>query len=169
MMMKKTLSSLKESAVSSFASKFALGADDIVESSVKIANELSDSGVSLNSLKNISNPKFLGPTQKEYGAYKSFANRMQQQADASFIGAGRYSDDVVKNVTDAINPNFKGKKAFDEAIINHQQDLFNAETYSLKNTNKDGIGIWGKAKKHPVIATSAVMGTAWGISELTEE
>lgn len=31
-----------------------------------------------------------------------------------------------------------------------------------------GINIWQKAKDHPVIATSLVMGTAWGISELTE-
>lgn len=27
----------------------------------------------------------------------------------------------------------------------------------------------GKAKKHPVIATGVVMGTAFGISELTED
>ena len=148
MMMKKTLNSLKNSAVSDFASKFSLGADDIVDSSVRMANELSDSGISLKSLKKGSN---------EYDAYKSF------------VKEGKYSDDVVKNVTDAINPNFTGQKAFDESIIDHQQDLFNAETYSLNNTEKDGIGIWGRAKKHPVITTAGVMGTAWGVSELIEE
>lgn len=37
------------------------------------------------------------------------------------------------------------------------------------NPDHSGINIWEKAKKHPVIATSLVMGTAWGISELTED
>ena len=37
------------------------------------------------------------------------------------------------------------------------------------NPDHSGIGIWQKAKKHPVIATSLVMGTAWGVSELTED
>lgn len=37
------------------------------------------------------------------------------------------------------------------------------------NPDHSGINIWEKAKKHPVIATSMVMGTAFGISELTED
>lgn len=37
------------------------------------------------------------------------------------------------------------------------------------NPDHSGIDIWGKAKRHPVIATATVMGTAFGISELTED
>lgn len=36
------------------------------------------------------------------------------------------------------------------------------------NPDHSGINIWEKAKRHPVIATSIVMGTAFGVSELTE-
>lgn len=149
MMMMKTLSSIKESAMMDALSGIGkLGADDIVDSSVKMANELSGSGVSLKSLKKGS---------KEYEAY------------SNFVKEGKYSDDVVKNVDDAINPNFKGEKTFDENIINHQQDLFNAETYSLNNTEKDGIGLWGLAKKHPVVSTAAVMTGVFGTSQIIDE
>lgn len=44
-----------------------------------------------------------------------------------------------------------------------------ANTIASGNPDHSGINIWQKAKDHPVIATSLVMGTAWGVSELTED
>lgn len=44
-----------------------------------------------------------------------------------------------------------------------------ANTIASGNPDYSGINIWQKAKDHPVIATSLVMGTAWGVSELTED
>lgn len=44
-----------------------------------------------------------------------------------------------------------------------------ANSIASGNPDHSGINIWQKAKDHPVIATSMVMGTAFGISELTED
>lgn len=37
------------------------------------------------------------------------------------------------------------------------------------NPDHSGLHLWQKAKRHPAIATGIVMGTAWGVSELTED
>lgn len=62
-----------------------------------------------------------------------------------------------------------GKNGINNAV----HDTGMASKVINDGTGKDGIGLWGKAwntaKNHPVITTAGVLGTAWGISELTED
>lgn len=44
-----------------------------------------------------------------------------------------------------------------------------ANTIATGNPDHSGLHLWQKAKRHPAIATGIVMGTAWGVSELTED
>lgn len=52
--------------------------------------------------------------------------------------------------------------------MSHEQAKMVSKQIAMGDPDHSGINIWQKAKDHPVIATSLVMGTAWGISELTE-
>lgn len=64
------------------------------------------------------------------------------------------------------------KQGYDAARVGELKTEYNqlvSKQIASGNPDHSGIDIWGKAKRHPVIATAAVMGTAWGISELTED
>ena len=93
--------------------------------------------------------------------------------DADTLNA--YRDHLNKRLIDT--PDIKGKweapQSFNDWAT--EQGIEDSEIKRLSkelasgNPDHSGIGLWQRAKKHPVITTSLVMGTAWGVSELTED
>lgn len=93
--------------------------------------------------------------------------------DAGTLNA--YRDHLNSHLVDA--PGTKGRwsapKSFGEWAT--EQGIEDSEIKRLSkelasgNPDHSGIDIWGMAKRHPVIATGVVMGTAWGVSEMYEE
>lgn len=113
-------------------------------------------------------------------------NAAAQEAEARYPGDSRRARNAYKKYIDKkmakwdnehhVHSN-KAMRAdiYDEKgnFIPNSKDIANAQGVVDSATGKDGVGVWNKAwgfaKNHPVIATGAAVGTAWGISELTEE
>lgn len=53
--------------------------------------------------------------------------------------------------------------------LNSQVNKVNAKGVSSGNPDHSGIHLWQKIKDHPRISTAIAIGTAWGVSELTED
>lgn len=108
-----------------------------------------------------------------YNAYKShLSDRLATQPDIdtpwnkplSFDEFGKkngYATSYIEKMSNALNST--------SDTMNSQINKKNAKKVSSGNPDHSGIGLWQKVKDHPVIATSVVMGTAWGISELVED
>lgn len=81
-------------------------------------------------------------------AYKDHINRQWKQQESRIVNT------------------FNGRSA-SASIGGNETDI--AQDVLDNATGKDGVGLWQKAKEHPIIATTAVLGTVWGISELVED
>ena len=99
---------------------------------------------------------------KDLNAYRSFLNKkLMNVPDKN----GTWSNP--ENIYDYFTK--KGYTAEDAENIRREYDKLISKRISSGNPDHSGIDIWGMAKRHPVIATSIVMGTTFGISELTED
>lgn len=110
---------------------------------------------------------------KGFGPFKKKANQITAdvRGGVGHAKARELSDDMKKalgllNEMEILNAGKSG-------IENAAHDSGMAKKVLGDATGKDGVGIWSKAwgfaKNHPVIATGAAVGTALGISELTED
>lgn len=99
---------------------------------------------------------------KELNAYRNYLNeRLMTVPDKT--GTWEAPDNIFDYFT---------KQGYDATTAKELKTEYNklvSKNIASGNPDHSGIGLWQKAKKHPVIATSLVTGTAFGISELTEE
>lgn len=63
----------------------------------------------------------------------------------------------------------QGYKASDATELKTEYNKLISKNIASGNPDHSGLHLWQKAKRHPAIATGIVMGTAWGVSELTED
>lgn len=63
------------------------------------------------------------------------------------------------------------KQSYDKSTVRQIESEYKRISRQIASGDPDhsGIGLWRFAKKHPAIATGVVMGTAWGVSEITDE
>jgi hypothetical protein len=92
--------------------------------------------------------------RKERTAYEAYMQERQQRYD---------------QVNKRLGYTPKVQRGSSGEIIDGDNDLEVAQSVVNNGTGKDGIGLWGHMKKHPVISTAAVVGTVWGASELLED
>ena len=99
---------------------------------------------------------------EELNAYRSYLNERLMNVPSK-SGTWEKPDDIYSYFTK------KGYNASDAAELKTEYNKLVSKNIASGNPDHSGINIWEKAKKHPVIATSVVMGTAFGVSELTED
>ena len=99
---------------------------------------------------------------EELNAYRSYLNERLMNVPSK-SGTWEKPDDIYSYFTK------KGYNASDATELKTEYNKLVSKNIASGNPDHSGINIWEKAKKHPVIATGVVMGTAFGISELTED
>ena len=99
---------------------------------------------------------------EELNAYRSYLNeRLMTVPDKT--GTWEAPDSIYDYFTK------KGYDAETARQLNSEYNRLVSKRLASGNPDHSGIGIWQMAKRHPVIATGVVMGTAFGISELVDE
>lgn len=80
------------------------------------------------------------------------------------------SEDVKDAVSSTVNSRrLKTKNKVANNALNNTGDADVAKDIMDNASSKNGLGLFRLAKKHPGIAVGAIMGTAWGVSEITDE
>lgn len=71
--------------------------------------------------------------------------------------------------SDTVKKAYSMLSELDNEGIRLANDLSSAEDVLNNGTAKDGIGLWGMIKKHPILAGSIAGGAIYGISEMTND
>lgn len=99
---------------------------------------------------------------KELDAYRSYLNNNLMTVPTK-EGTWKNPDSIYDYFTGL------GYNIDDANALKTEYNKLISKRIASGNPDHSGIDIWGMAKRHPVIATGVVMGTAFGISELAEE
>ena len=71
--------------------------------------------------------------------------------------------------SDTVKKAYSMLNEMDNEGMRFANDLSSAGNVLNNGTTKDGIGLWGMVKKHPIIAGSIAGGAIYGISEMTND
>ena len=118
--------------------------------------------------KTVNSYKSFGPFSKKKQAAAAQSNALDLRAKRYHAEARDMSPEM-KRALSLLDEMDAIKNAGGAGIGNSAHDTGMAKKVLNDGTGKDGIGLWGHMKNHPVISTAAVVGGVWGVSEFMEE